>query len=72
MNFQGVCRLSSKRNTTFRRIDIRLFPQDEYYLALLYITGSKSFNQHMRKIALENGYTLNEYSLRKIGSTGYI
>jgi DNA polymerase beta len=28
------------------------------------------FNQHMRKIALEKGYTLNEYSLRKIGATG--
>ena len=26
----------------------------------------------MRKIALENGYTLNEYSLRKIGSTGVL
>ena len=48
----------------------RLFPQDEYYLALLYFTGSNVFNQNMRKIALENGYTLNEYSLRKIGTSG--
>jgi DNA polymerase beta len=28
------------------------------------------FNKNMRRIALEKGYTLNEYSLRKIGSTG--
>jgi DNA polymerase beta len=28
------------------------------------------FNKNMRKIALEKGYTLNEYSVRKIGTTG--
>jgi DNA polymerase beta len=37
---------------------------------MLYFTGSNVFNQNMRKIALENGYTLNEYSLRRLGSTG--
>ncbi len=29
------------------------------------------FNKNMRKIALEKGYTLNEYSLRKLGSGGF-
>ena len=28
------------------------------------------FNKNMRKIAIEKGYTLNEYSIRKIGETG--
>lgn len=28
------------------------------------------FNKAMRAHALENGFTLNEYSLRPIGSTG--
>jgi DNA polymerase/3'-5' exonuclease PolX len=28
------------------------------------------FNKNMRKIALEKGYTLNEYSLRKLGESG--
>ena len=30
------------------------------------------FNKEMRKKALEGGYTLNEYSLRKISATGKI
>ena len=29
------------------------------------------FNKNMRKIALEKGYTLNEYSLRKTGESGF-
>ena len=28
------------------------------------------FNKNMRKIAIEKGYTLNEYSIRKVGETG--
>jgi len=29
------------------------------------------FNKNMRKIALEKGFTLNEYSLRKLGDGGF-
>ena len=28
------------------------------------------FNKHMRQVALEKGFTLNEYSIRPIGVTG--
>ena len=47
-----------------------MLPHDEYYFGLLHSTGTDLFNQHMRKIALEKGYTLNEYNLRKLGSGG--
>ena len=28
------------------------------------------FNKHMRQVALEKGFTLNEYSIRPVGVTG--
>ncbi|CAK8681375.1 DNA polymerase beta-like [Clavelina lepadiformis] len=75
--FMGVCRLSKSlvKNGTdekysFRRIDIRLIPHDQYHCALLYFTGSDLFNKRMRTHALEQGFTINEYSIRPQGSTG--
>lgn len=71
--FMGVCRLKKKvgeDERKFRRIDIRIIPFDQYYCALLYFTGSDVFNKNMRAHALEKGFTLNEYSLRPLGSTG--
>lgn len=62
--FMGVCRLDETK--PFRRLDIRLIPKDQYYLGILYFTGSDMFNKNMRKIAIEKGYTLNEYSIRKV------
>uniref|UniRef100_A0A8D0DS24 DNA polymerase n=1 Tax=Salvator merianae TaxID=96440 RepID=A0A8D0DS24_SALMN len=71
--FMGVGRLSSKEDGTdypYRRIDIRLIPQDQYYCGVLYFTGSDLFNKNMRAHALEMGFTLNEYSIRPLGVTG--
>ena len=48
----------------------RLIPHDQYYCALLYFTGSDVFNKHMRQYALEHDFTLNEYCIRPVGSTG--
>ncbi|ELU13471.1 hypothetical protein CAPTEDRAFT_183536 [Capitella teleta] len=66
--FMGVCRYNSEH--LFRRIDIRLIPHDQYFCALLYFTGSDMFNKNMRTVALEQGFTLNEYCIRPVGSTG--
>ena len=69
--YMGVCVLPPTDGTAHkhRRIDIRLLPSDQYYCGLLFSTGSDLFNQSMRLKCLEAGFTLNEYSLRKIGST---
>jgi DNA polymerase (family 10) len=45
------------------QVDLRVLPQSSYGAALLYFTGSKDFNVAMRRIALDKGYTLNEYGL---------
>nr|XP_002128462.1 DNA polymerase beta-like [Ciona intestinalis] len=65
--FMGVCSLEG---TVHRRIDIRLIPHDQYFTSLLYFTGSDIFNKRMRTFALEQGFTINEYSVRPQGSTG--
>jgi DNA polymerase beta len=59
--YMGICRLSKDHD--YRRIDIRCFAQESYYVALLYFTGSGDFNQRMRKVAKSMGYKLNEYFL---------
>ncbi|XP_067010757.2 DNA polymerase beta isoform X1 [Anabrus simplex] len=74
VKFMGVCRLSKAKGNNnpapARRLDIRLTPHDQYFCSVLYFTGSDMFNKHMRAHALEHGFTLNEYSLRPMGSTG--
>ncbi|KAL8565037.1 hypothetical protein ACOMHN_003413 [Nucella lapillus] len=71
--YMGVCRLTKEEGgpePCFRRIDIRLIPDDQFYCALLYFTGSDMFNKNMRQHALDQGFTLNEYCIRPVGSTG--
>lgn len=52
-----------------RRIDIRYFPDDAYYAAILYFTGSGEYNRRMRELAKSLGFQLNEYGLYKIHGT---
>lgn len=59
--YMGVCKLN--KNGDLRRIDIRFMPQESYYTAILYFTGSGDFNRRMRGVADSMGYTLNEYEL---------
>ncbi|KAH9498915.1 hypothetical protein Btru_005286 [Bulinus truncatus] len=73
--FMGVCHMLSRDDTKeycYRRIDIRLLPADQYYCALLYFTGSDVFNNNMRLEAQKQGFTINEYTIRPIGSTGVL
>lgn len=48
----------------------RLIPKDQYYCGVLYFTGSDIFNKNMRTHALEMGFTINEYAIRRLGVTG--
>ncbi|EDQ87142.1 uncharacterized protein MONBRDRAFT_33482 [Monosiga brevicollis MX1] len=70
--FMGVARLPETQFSEaglapprrFRRIDMRLWPVDQYPLALLYFTGSDETNKTMRRKAIDLGFRLSEYSLR--------
>jgi len=48
-----------------RRVDFLYTKPEEYPFAVLYFTGSKSFNTLMRSVALKQGFSLNEYGLYK-------
>ena len=45
------------------QIDLRIVPEQSWGAALAYFTGSKEHNVALRKIALKQGLTLNEYGL---------
>ncbi|MEK6624836.1 MAG: PHP domain-containing protein, partial [Bdellovibrionota bacterium] len=47
------------------QIDIRVMEQESFGAALLYFTGSKAHNIHLRKLAIELGYKINEYGIFK-------
>ena len=49
-----------------RRVDFLYAPPDEFAFAILYFTGSKSFNTLMRQYSLNKGYTFNEHGIYKL------
>ncbi len=46
--------------------DLRVIPKSEFAYALLYFTGSKEFNIHIRQRANQQGLTLNEYEMKPL------
>ncbi len=59
----GVCRSKQMDGAKFRRIDMRLWPREQYPLALFYFTGSDEFAKTIRRKAIDKKFRLNEYSL---------
>tara|TARA_Y100000385_G_scaffold244093_1_gene261943 strand:+ start:645 stop:1823 length:1179 start_codon:yes stop_codon:yes gene_type:complete len=59
--FMGISKLENIEK--FRHIDIIECKKNEYPFAQLYFTGSGGFNAKMRGMALEKGYSMNEYCL---------
>lgn len=45
------------------QVDIRVFTDEEFGAGLLYFTGDKQHNIWLRRIAIKNGWKLNEYGL---------
>jgi DNA polymerase/3'-5' exonuclease PolX len=60
--YNGVCQLGKKG--ICRRIDIMYTKPEEYPFAIFYFTGSDEFNKKVRKQILDQGMTINEYSLK--------
>lgn len=48
------------------QVDLRIVEHRSYGTVLQYFTGSKDHNVKMRQIALGQGYSLSEYSLKRI------
>jgi DNA polymerase (family X) len=54
---------SAVRLTDGLQVDLRLVPAESFGAALLYFTGSKEHNIELRRVANDQGLTLNEYGL---------
>ena len=59
---QGTTRATVRLHSGIQ-VDLRVVPAASYGSALLYLTGSKSHNISLRKIALEKKLKINEYGL---------
>lgn len=59
-----------KTKMTFRiddvQVDVRVVPRDEYGACLQYFTGDLNHNISLRKYAISQGYTINEYGIYEI------
>ena len=47
------------------QVDLRVVPEASFGAALMYFTGSKEHNIELRKLAIDKGWSLNEYGLTK-------
>src|SRR5262249_52769598 len=56
---------SSVRLGNGMQVDLRVVPAESYGAAMMYFTGSKAHNIELRKIALDQGMSLNEYALTR-------
>lgn len=61
---QGETKASVKLRSGLQ-VDLRVVKKESYGGALLYFTGSKAHNIHLRNIALDKGFKLNEYGVFK-------
>ena len=48
------------------QVDLRIVEHRSYGTVLQYFTGSKDHNVRIRQLALERGYSLSEYSLKRL------
>jgi len=54
---------ASVRTADDVQVDCRVVEENAYGAALLYFTGSKNFNVHLRTIGVRNGWKTNEYGV---------
>jgi len=51
--------------TSGMQVDLRVMPAETYGAAMIYFTGSKTHNIHLRQIALDKGLKLSEYGVHR-------
>lgn len=70
---QVLARGSTRASVVLRsglQVDLRVVPQPSFGAALLYFTGSKAHNIHLRNLALAQAMKLNEYGLYRAPGRG--
>jgi DNA polymerase/3'-5' exonuclease PolX len=62
--YMGVCKAHGRH--THRRIDIKVYPFEQFAFAVLYFTGSSHLNRSMRSYALKKGWSLSDHGLNEV------
>lgn len=67
-NVEEVLQQGEAKSSVFiedenRQVDLRLIKEEAWGAALIYFTGSKEHNVHIRELAKEDGYKISEYGL---------
>jgi len=57
--YMGIC----KNGGLSRRIDIKIYPREQFGYALVHFTGNDFFNRSMRLFARKKGLTLSDHGL---------
>ena len=73
-SYRGVIRLPGNERL-FRRLDLKVYPVEEFAYALLYFTGSDHFNRSMRHYAKARGYSLSDHGIvnaTKVGGNNVV
>ena len=60
-SYRGVIKLPGRAR--FRRLDLKVYPEEQIAYALLYFTGSDHFNRSMRHYAQKRGYSLSDHGI---------
>ena len=60
-SYRGIVRLPGY--PLHRRLDLKIYPPEQYAYALLYFTGSDHFNRSMRHYAKTLGYSLSDHGI---------
>ncbi|CAD8077698.1 unnamed protein product [Paramecium primaurelia] len=60
-SYMGIGRINN--HAIHRRIDLKLYPKEQYGCAVLYFTGSDQYNRSMRLWAQKIGYSLSDHGL---------
>jgi len=72
-SYRGIIKLPGY--SLQRRLDLKVYPAEEYAYALLYFTGSDHFNRSMRHYAKAMGYSLSDHGLvraHKVGANNVV
>ncbi|MEM8671078.1 MAG: DNA polymerase/3'-5' exonuclease PolX [Planctomycetota bacterium] len=62
---RGDTKISIRIGKAFQ-VDMRVVDADQFGAALQYFTGSQAHNIHVRRIAKEHGYKINEYGVFRL------
>ncbi len=64
---KGASKASIRLSKSGQQVDLRVIPKEQFPFALMYFTGSKEHNIHMRQRTLAKGFSLSEYGFEPTG-----